>query len=154
LIPNALGWGSRGRRFKSCRPDGKPKGPSAWEKSQVNGPFAGRRKVAGSDLARAAVGPVRPAAGRIVFHGRDVSAARRKEAAQLRRRIQLIPQDPYAPLNPRMPVGATIAEAVNPHRGTLARHRGTVETHLARVALPVLVEYSATRFDLGVRLIR
>ena len=47
----------------------------------------------------------RPTAGQILFDGRDVNRMERKELTALRRRVQVIFQDPYSSLNPRMKVG-------------------------------------------------
>jgi oligopeptide/dipeptide ABC transporter ATP-binding protein len=52
-------------------------------------------------LARTIVGLDRPTSGAVKFRGNDVHAARGAEAKNLRRRIQIVLQDPYASLNPR-----------------------------------------------------
>ena len=58
---------------------------------------------------------VEPTAGRVVFDGEDVTALDRKSMRRLRRRMAMIFQDPYASLDPRFSVGATIAEALDIH---------------------------------------
>ncbi|WTW93958.1 ATP-binding cassette domain-containing protein [Streptomycetaceae bacterium NBC_01309] len=89
-----------------------------------------------STLAKVVVGLVRASGGRVLLDDTDVTKLRgRGELFALRRRVQLIPQDPYASLNPRMTVGDTIAEAIDPRRGGAARHREAVEKRLAQVAL-------------------
>src|SRR5215470_2138530 len=57
----------------------------------------------------------RPTAGQILFDGRDVNQMERPELTALRRRIQVIFQDPYSSLNPRMKVGQIIAEPIKVH---------------------------------------
>src|ERR1039458_3417524 len=52
----------------------------------------------------------KPTAGEIIYDGVDIAGLDRKELVALRRRIQVIFQDPYASLNPRMKVGEIIAE--------------------------------------------
>ena len=54
--------------------------------------------------------------GRIHFEGRDVRACSRAELRAMRRRMQIIFQDPYASLNPRMTVGEIIGEGLLIHR--------------------------------------
>lgn len=88
-----------------------------------------------STLARVLVGLLRPSAGRVLHRGHDLATASRRELAALRRSVQLIPQDPYASLNPRMTVGAAIAEAVDPRTASLRRHRAEVEHWLGTVAM-------------------
>ncbi|WP_419994418.1 ATP-binding cassette domain-containing protein [Streptomyces boninensis] len=88
-----------------------------------------------STLAKAVVGLVKPSGGRVLLDGQDLAAARRDRLAELRRRVQLIPQDPYASLNPRMTAGEAIAEAIDPRRGRLREHRDEVAALLAQVAL-------------------
>jgi oligopeptide transport system ATP-binding protein len=58
----------------------------------------------------------RPTAGEILYNGVDIAKAERKELLALRRRIQVIFQDPYSSLNPRMKVGEIIAEPIMVHR--------------------------------------
>ena len=58
----------------------------------------------------------RPTAGEILFDGRDVNRMERRELVALRRRMQVIFQDPYSSLNPRMKVGDIIAEPIRVHR--------------------------------------
>ena len=57
----------------------------------------------------------RPTAGQILFDGRDVNRMERKELVALRRRMQVIFQDPYSSLNPRMKVGDIIGEPIKVH---------------------------------------
>ena len=56
-----------------------------------------------------------PTAGRFVFDGTDVFALDRSALRRLRRRMQIICQDPYSSLNPRMTVGTAVAEGIEIH---------------------------------------
>ena len=66
-----------------------------------------------STLARAIVQLVPTASGRITLDGRDVTGARGSAVRHIRDRVQMVFQDPFASLNPRRTVGATLAEAVS-----------------------------------------
>ncbi len=57
----------------------------------------------------------RPTAGEILYDGVDVAKMERKELLALRRRIQVIFQDPYSSLNPRMKVGDILNEPMKVH---------------------------------------
>ena len=59
---------------------------------------------------------IEPSAGEVWFEGRNVTAMGKKELQSLRRDMQIIFQDPYASLNPRMTVGAIIGEALTIHK--------------------------------------
>jgi ABC-type glutathione transport system ATPase component len=87
-------------------------------------------------LARCLIRLVEPDAGRIVLDGVDVRAARSRELRELRRRMQMIFQDPYSSLNPRMTVGAALLEAGRVHHrpGSEAGEQ-FVRTALERVHL-------------------
>jgi len=54
--------------------------------------------------------------GRIIYDGQDVTMLRNKEMRKLRTEMQIIFQDPYSSLSPRMPVGHIIGEAVMVHK--------------------------------------
>mgnify|MGYP005838974059 FL=1 len=56
-----------------------------------------------------------PTAGEILFEGVDLLELKGNELRRMRRRMQIIFQDPYASLNPRMTVGAIIAEPLEVH---------------------------------------
>ncbi len=58
---------------------------------------------------------VRPTAGRVLFHDVDLAALSARDLRPYRRRMQIIFQDAAASLNPRMPVGDLIAEALDIH---------------------------------------
>jgi oligopeptide transport system ATP-binding protein len=90
-----------------------------------------------STLARAIVGLVRPSSGKVLFEGRDLATLPAKEMRRLRQEIQLVFQDPYAALNPRMTVAALIEEAWRIHPGLVPRERWGEETRglLSRVGL-------------------
>ncbi|WP_439580356.1 ABC transporter ATP-binding protein [Elioraea sp.] len=64
---------------------------------------------------------IEPTSGEVWFEGRNVTAMDRKALSALRRDMQIIFQDPFASLNPRMTVGAIIGEALVIHQ--LARGR-------------------------------
>ncbi len=90
-----------------------------------------------STTARLLVQLERPTSGRIVVDGIDLGTAGRRRRAQLRRTIQMVFQDPYASLDPRVRVGDAIAEVLSVHRlvsGTAAR-RGRVTELLEMVGL-------------------
>ncbi len=53
--------------------------------------------------------------GEIFFNGEDISAKDKKELRALRTKMQIIFQDPYSSLSPRLPVGEIIGEAVKEH---------------------------------------
>jgi oligopeptide transport system ATP-binding protein len=57
----------------------------------------------------------RPTSGEILYDGVDIAQMERKELLALRRRIQVIFQDPYSSLNPRMKVGDIISEPIKVH---------------------------------------
>jgi len=62
-----------------------------------------------------------PTSGQIVFQGIDLAGKSRKQMRQVRRDLQVIFQDPYASLNPRMPVNAIVAEPLVIH-GLYGKH--------------------------------
>jgi oligopeptide transport system ATP-binding protein len=59
---------------------------------------------------------VEPSAGQVRFDGRDVLAQDRRQLRALAREMQIVFQDPYASLDPRMRVGAIVGEAIAIHR--------------------------------------
>jgi len=69
-----------------------------------------------STVARMLVGLYRPTRGAIRFDGHDMSALAGPEGQKLRRRMQMIFQDPYASLNPRWKVSDIVAEPIRVHR--------------------------------------
>jgi oligopeptide/dipeptide ABC transporter ATP-binding protein len=90
-----------------------------------------------STLGRTVLRLLDPSAGRIVFDGHDISQLSQSALRPLRRRMQMIFQDPYASLNPRMTVGATIAEPLQIHglAGSRGQRGQKVVELLARVGM-------------------
>jgi oligopeptide transport system ATP-binding protein len=74
-----------------------------------------------STLGRLLLRLIEPTAGRVFFDGRDLATLSRKQLRSLRREMQLVFQDPYSSLNPRMRVRAIVAEGIEIHK--LARGR-------------------------------
>jgi oligopeptide/dipeptide ABC transporter ATP-binding protein len=91
-------------------------------------------------IARCIVRLETPDAGTIAFEGHDVLAATRSELRKIRRDLQMIYQDPYSSLNPRMPVGAAISEPALFH-GLVDKDGAESLVHelLERVGLPLSV---------------
>src|ERR1041385_9452725 len=59
----------------------------------------------------------KPTAGEILYDGVDIAKLDRRQLVALRRRIQVIFQDPYSSLNPRQKVGSIISEPMRVHGG-------------------------------------
>jgi oligopeptide transport system ATP-binding protein len=74
---------------------------------------------------------IEPTAGEIWFEGRNVIAFDHGELNALRRDMQIIFQDPYASLNPRMTIGAIIGEALTIHG--LAKNRQAFEDRVVEL---------------------
>jgi oligopeptide transport system ATP-binding protein len=106
-----------------------------------------------STLARALVGLSPITSGSIRFRGQEVSTASRSELRPLRRAVQMVFQDPYASLNPRMTVRAMLAEALNLYRPRAARQTAEdVAELLSSVGLdPGLAERFPHEFSGGQR---
>jgi peptide/nickel transport system ATP-binding protein/oligopeptide transport system ATP-binding protein len=68
-----------------------------------------------STLARVLVGVEKPTSGQVIVDGEDVSTMSRAARRELRRTVQMIFQDPYTSLDPRMTVGEIVAEPYRIH---------------------------------------
>jgi oligopeptide transport system ATP-binding protein len=68
-----------------------------------------------STTGRALIQLYKPTNGEVLFHGTDLTKLPHEEMRQMRRKVQMIFQDPYASLNPRMTVGDIIAEPIMVH---------------------------------------
>jgi oligopeptide/dipeptide ABC transporter ATP-binding protein len=88
-----------------------------------------------STLARVLVGQLRPARGQVLLGDTDICAQRGVGLRAVRRRIQLIPQDPYASLDPRMTIRRALNEAIDPDGYRANRHRERIAELLRTVAL-------------------
>ena len=85
---------------------------------------------------RAILRLIEPTAGLINFEGRDVARFTEKELKEFRRDAQMIFQDPYASLNPRMTVGDIVGEPLMVHRiGVKGERTGRVAEALQKVGL-------------------
>jgi len=76
-----------------------------------------------STLARLLVRLEQPTAGSIRFRGRDIHSGDADELKALRRKVQIVFQDPYASLNPRMTAGEIIAEGWAIHDGLMQKRQ-------------------------------
>jgi oligopeptide transport system ATP-binding protein len=90
-----------------------------------------------STLAKLLVGLEKPTSGRIVVRGQDLSKLSGTELRRARRNIQLVMQDPYTSLNPRMTVGDIISEpfAIHPEVAPRSSWRARVQELIEMVGL-------------------
>lgn len=90
-----------------------------------------------STVGRSVLKLVEPESGRILFGGRDLMPLGRRDMRPMRRNLQMIFQDPYASLNPRMKVAELVTEPLIIHTRLDPRERREVAAELlARVRLP------------------
>ena len=88
-----------------------------------------------STTGRAVLRLVEPTAGRVCFDGQDVRALDREGLRALRRRAQIVFQDPVGSLNPRLSVGAMLEEALTVHGLGLPNRRDRAVELLEQVGL-------------------
>ncbi|MBI5646989.1 MAG: ABC transporter ATP-binding protein [Ignavibacteriae bacterium] len=86
--------------------------------------LAGESGCGKSTLARVVLRLVKATAGSVSFDGLDVLALPREELRRIRKRMQIIFQDPFSSLNPRLSIGAMLSEILLVH-GIAARARDT-----------------------------
>jgi oligopeptide transport system ATP-binding protein len=96
-----------------------------------------------STLGRLLMRLEEPTAGVLHFDGVDMYSQDRRSMRRLRRDIQIVFQDPYASLNPRMPVRDTIAEPLIVHGTSKSEARARVGDLLEAVGNPVAVNPDA-----------
>jgi oligopeptide/dipeptide ABC transporter ATP-binding protein len=94
-----------------------------------------------STLGRTILRLLDPDSGVLVFEGRDITTTSQRDLRPLRRRMQIVFQDPYASLDPRMTVGEIVAEPLQIHR--LARDAAD-----ARARVVALLDRVGLRADL------
>jgi oligopeptide/dipeptide ABC transporter ATP-binding protein len=90
-----------------------------------------------STIGRLLLRLLRPTGGTVRFDGADITALDRGALRPMRRRMQMVFQDPFGSLNPRMTVGAAVADGMLLHRiAPRDEARDRVAALLARVGLP------------------
>jgi len=90
-----------------------------------------------STLGRTIVRLIEPTGGRILIDGEEVTHLKGRDLMRLRRRVQIVFQDPYASLNPRLTVGESVGEALDIHGLVKSRseRRDRVAAILEKVGL-------------------
>ena len=89
-----------------------------------------------STVGRTLLKLLEPTAGSIHVRGTDITALTGEEMMPYRRQMQMIAQDPYAALNPRMSAGEIVGEPLTIHQvGNRAERRDRVEALFARVGM-------------------
>jgi oligopeptide transport system ATP-binding protein len=89
-----------------------------------------------STTAYAVLQLLRPTSGSVVFAGHELTRLRGEPLRRMRREMQIVFQDPYASLNPRMTVGRILAEPLQTHKiGTRRSRRASVARLLELVGL-------------------
>ena len=106
-----------------------------------------------STTGRSVLQLYRPTAGEVLFSGRDLTKLKGEELRRMRRQMQMIFQDPYASLNPRMTVGSIISEPMEVHNiGTKAERLERVRELLKVVGLnPYFINRYPHEFSGGQR---
>ncbi len=97
-----------------------------------------------STVGRTMLRLTEPTGGKVFFDGQDVFTLRGEELKKLRRNMQIIFQDPYSSLDPRVPIGESVMEGLRIHKiGTPKERYDIVIQTLKKVGLE---EYHARRY--------
>lgn len=98
--------------------------------------LAGESGSGKTTIGRLALRLLEPTEGHVIFDGTDLASLDSESMRKMRRRMQIIFQDPFASLNPRMSIGDAIGHSVRIHiSATAAQRRQMVEEIMARVGL-------------------
>ena len=137
-------FGGRGGLFQSSPAVHAVNGVSIAVEAGETFAIVGESGCGKSTLARLLLRLIEPSEGQVFYEGREITQLAPREMRALRREMQIIFQDPFASLNPRMTVGSIIAEPIRLHG--LARGRAVDErvSELLRV-VGLQPEY-ATRY--------
>jgi peptide/nickel transport system ATP-binding protein len=141
-------WGGRGHVFQAVRDVSFDIAPG-----ETLG-LVGESGSGKSTIGRAVTMLNPPTAGTVAFEGTDLATLTPQAMRRMRSRIQTVFQDPYAALNPRMSVGAYVAEAFRLHRPEMAAQdrRDAVAQLFGRVGLdPVFMVRYPHQFSGGQR---
>jgi len=87
---------------------------------------------------------IEPTAGSVIFDGRNVFELSQGELKEVRRNMQIIFQDPYGSLDPRLPIGESVLEGLNIHQ--VGTHGERVDIMLQTLKKVGLETYHAHRF--------
>ena len=87
---------------------------------------------------------IEPTSGSVYFDGTDVLSLKGRALKDMRRNMQIIFQDPYASLDPRMPIGESVMEGLNVHG--IGTHRERIETMMQTLKKVGLEDYHARRY--------
>jgi len=87
---------------------------------------------------------IEPTSGNVTFEGKDVLKLNQRELKPLRRDMQIIFQDPYASLNPRMPIGESVMEGLQIHNIGHPKERWEIAVSMLKKV--GLEEYHARRY--------
>lgn len=127
---------------------------SAWVKAVDNVSFAVKHRetlsmVGESGCGKTTIGRtilrlVEPTSGEVSFDGKDVTTMNNRELKPLRRDMQIIFQDPYASLNPRIPIGESVMEGLQIHNIGHPKERWDVAVNMLKKV--GLEEYHARRY--------
>ena len=127
---------------------------TAWVKAVDNVSFAvksgetlgmvGESGCGKTTVGRTILRLVEPTSGEITFEGRDLTKMSNRDLKPLRRDMQIIFQDPYASLNPRIPIGESVMEGLQIHNIGHPKERWEVAINMLKKV--GLEEYHARRY--------
>ena len=134
-----------GKRFRVRRP-GSSSGGGTWIRAVDRVSFdlrrgetlalVGESGCGKTTLARTAMLLLAPTTGRVHFDGEEMTGRSRRRLKPMRRRVQMVFQDPYGSLNPRLPVASILGEPLAIHRlGDRRQRRQKVAELVASVGL-------------------
>ena len=87
---------------------------------------------------------IEPTSGTVAYKGQDVLKLKGRELKEMRRNMQIIFQDPYASLDPRMPIGESVMEGLNIHN--IGTRRERYEIMLETLRKVGLEDYHSRRY--------
>ena len=87
---------------------------------------------------------IEPTSGSVKFNGKNIFAMKQRELMKVRRDIQIIFQDPYASLDPRLPIGESVMEGLHIHQ--IGTRRDRVDIMLETLKKVGLESYHARRY--------